>query len=351
MKLILSTGNIIGSKPSIARRPLIEKSNTELTTSLRAHFASCQSLAATHSASQSSTAPTNSPSSSSPSQPPSYEAWTQPLPPSSSSNENTQKTLLIPSPKLAPPTPLAEDRAAYDITIKLFYLPSVRVEKRAAQTREALRTVCAALGVSSVDLCIVSFPGVAFDAEDEDSVPPSPSSDPTQNQNSDPTDDPTTDGDAEEGETDTPDESLESMIATWHTLETLYSTGAIRKLGVAEFNTSLLSRFLAATAVGPAVDQINVRDCCVVPKPLILFAKEKGVELLTHNDCTDILPRGTVRELLGAAGVLVRDGDKGKGLRGEVEPQWVVKYTAVVKDRGVVESKGYFAVAELEEEG
>jgi glutamate--cysteine ligase regulatory subunit len=30
-----------------------------------------------------------------------------------------------------------------------------------------------------------------------------------------------------------------------------------------------------------------------------------------------------------------------------VEPQWVVKYTAVVKDRGVVENKGYFAVAEL----
>ena len=36
-----------------------------------------------------------------------------------------------------------------------------------------------------------------------------------------------------------------------------------------------------------------------------------------------------------------------EGLRGDVEPQWVVKYTAVVKDRGVVESKGYFAVAEL----
>jgi glutamate--cysteine ligase regulatory subunit len=34
-------------------------------------------------------------------------------------------------------------------------------------------------------------------------------------------------------------------------------------------------------------------------------------------------------------------------LQGEIEPQWVVKYTAVVKDRGVIENKGYFALAEV----
>jgi glutamate--cysteine ligase regulatory subunit len=65
-----------------------------------------------------------------------------------------------------------------------------------------------------------------------------------------------------------------------------------------------------------------------------------------------VLPRGTLREILGdgekGVGVL-KEGDARDGLRGDVEPQWVVKYTAVVKDRGVVESKGYFAVAELRE--
>jgi glutamate--cysteine ligase regulatory subunit len=39
----------------------------------------------------------------------------------------------------------------------------------------------------------------------------------------------------------------------------------------------------------------------------------------------------------------------GEGLKGDVEPQWVIKYTAVVRDRGVVENKGYFAGAELNE--
>ena len=86
----------------------------------------------------------------------------------------------------------------------------------------------------------------------------------------------------------------------------------------------------------------------MVPKSLILYAKQEKIELLTHNDCTNILPEGTVRELLGS-------GEKGfhlladtsKALHGDLEPQWVVKYTAVVRDRGVIENKGYFAMAEI----
>ena len=107
-----------------------------------------------------------------------------------------------------------------------------------------------------------------------------------------------------------------------------------------------------------------------MPRELIQYAKREGVELLTHNDCTDVLPTGTVRELLRGAGLCVgeggggkeeevgkedgeEEGGKGEGmeggwLRGEILPQWVVKYTAVVRDRGVIESKGYFAGADVE---
>jgi glutamate--cysteine ligase regulatory subunit len=142
------------------------------------------------------------------------------------------------------------------------------------------------------------------------------------------------------------------MITTWRTLEKLHSEGLVTKLGIAEFGVTRLSRFLEQTEIKPSVNQINVRDCCVVPKPLIIYAKQKQIELLTHNDCTNILPRGTLRQILGSgengSGVLAGEGNE-NGLKGDVEPQWVVKYTAVVKDRGVVESKGYFAVAELRE--
>lgn len=151
-------------------------------------------------------------------------------------------------------------------------------------------------------------------------------------------------------DTEAAPEDISTIVTAWQTLERLQGEGLVSKLGIAEFSSTRLEKFLPQTRVRPSVNQINVRDCCVVPKPLILYAKKEGVELLTHNDCTNVLPRGTLREILGdgqkGAGVL-KDGED--GLKGDVEPQWVVKYTAVVKDRGVVESKGYFAVAELRE--
>lgn len=210
------------------------------------------------------------------------------------------------------------------------------------------------LGVESIDLLIVSFPNIVFDADDEseddvfssDEEQSSPSSNPTG-----PTTSPQPTGC---DETSGNPESISSMLQTWRTIESLHRTNLVHKLGLSEFGTVRLSKFLAEAKVRPAVDQINVRDCCVVPKPLIVFAKQEGIELLTHSDCTNVLPRGTLRELLGTgesgAGVLVGEveGEK-EGLRGDVEPQWVIKYTAVVKDRGIVENKGYFAVAELKE--
>jgi glutamate--cysteine ligase regulatory subunit len=101
------------------------------------------------------------------------------------------------------------------------------------------------------------------------------------------------------------------------------------------------------------VNQINLKNCCNVPPPLSKLAKEQGIELLVHSDCTDILPKGTLRELLGhglgGAGLLADPETGAPGLEGDLTPQWVIKYTAVVRDRGVIENKGYFAGAALED--
>jgi glutamate--cysteine ligase regulatory subunit len=148
--------------------------------------------------------------------------------------------------------------------------------------------------------------------------------------------------------------NMETIVQTWRTLESLKQQGLIDQLGVSEFGSDRLAKFLPETKIKPSVDQINVKDCCVVPKTLILYAKENNIELLTHNDCTDILPPGTTRELLGpgekGAEVLAATAnasDDDPGLKGDIEPQWVIKYTAVVKDRGVIENKGYFALAQV----
>jgi glutamate--cysteine ligase regulatory subunit len=296
--------------PSVIRRPFFEKSNTELTSSLRANFSAHQPAAGKDSTPKSS-----------------YRSWTT----------QSDSALSIPTHTSSP---LTEPRESYDITVKLFYLPNIPADRRCAQTREAIELVLKELEASSIDLLIVSFPGISFDADDEDSDFEDPPSAPQS----------TSENDGGCVDAEVPPEDIETMTTTWRTLEKLQEEGLVSRLGISEFGVTRLSKFLEQTKIKPSVNQINVRDCCVVPKPLIIYAKQQKVELLTHNDCTNILPRGTLRQILGSgdhgSGILAGAGNE-DGLKGDVEPQWVVKYTAVVKDRGVVENKGYFAVAEL----
>jgi glutamate--cysteine ligase regulatory subunit len=304
--------------PSVIRLPT-EKSNVELINSLRSNFLAAQQGNVDHNGGTANQIDEGSNSSSS---------WT----------ERDGDALYIPTIDFAQ-SGLVEERNQYDITVKLFYLPGIPASRRCAHTREAIDLVLKELHVDSIDLLIVSFPGVSFDADDdseddeEDNMSKAGSGSGGSGGSSDQADD------------------FDSIVKSWHVLESLAENGKIAQLGIAEFGTDRLAKFLPQTRIRPSVDQINVRDCCVVPKSLILYAKQEKIQLLTHNDCTDILPRGTIRELLGpgdkSAGILASSPDAADGLEGDIEPQWVVKYTAVVKDRGVIENKGYFARAEV----
>lgn len=220
---------------------------------------------------------------------------------------------------------LAEEPSQYDITLKLFYLPEAAVKDRARYTTDAVQLVLKELRVPSIDLLIVSFPGMSFEGDCE------------------------WEADRRNSVQGNDDEE----VASWVVLEELYNAGVVKRLGLAEFGSEKLARFLARVQVRPQVDQVNVKDCCNVPPPLLKLAKLENIELLTHNDCTNILPSGTLRELLGqgdtGAGVLSETKRGIDGMKGDLTPLWVVKYTAVVQDRGVIENKGYFAVAELRE--
>ena len=298
------TRNVMSSGQSVMRRPVYTKSNVELVNGLRANISLHQ-----HHFSALEGAPD------------AYKQWT------------AQEADSLYIPVLRPRT-LSEPRASYDITVKLFYLPGIPASRRCRHTREAIDLVLKELGVQNIDLLIVSFPGVTFDADDdgEDEI----------------SEDASADSDDSEG--------LDAQVKSWKVLEDYHDRGIISQLGVSEFSSDRLDKFLPEVSVRPTVDQINVKDCCVVPKALILYAKEKSIELLTHNDCMDILPCGTTRELLsqGESGAKILAStadapDSEPGLKGNIEPQWVIKYTAVVKDRGVVENKGYYAVAQLGE--
>ncbi|KAL9122622.1 MAG: hypothetical protein Q9187_000813 [Circinaria calcarea] len=297
--------------PSIIRRSASEKSNTELTNSLRANFLASQQAVTVAS---NSPAPDLNGTHTSLSQRVNPQLWT------------TRESDIIYVPSIDfTASGVVEERSQYDITVKLFFLPNTRPSARRQHIQDAVALVLRELHVPSIDLLIVSYPEISFDADDEEEK------------------------EDEDGDQVTGPEYLDDLIETWRTMEQLHENGTVSQLGLAEFGSERLRKFLPKTKVRPSVDQINVRDCCVVPKSLILYAKQEKIELLTHNDCTDILSKGTVRELIGGseggAGLLEDAATDSAG--SDIEPQWVVKYTAVVRDRGVIENKGYFAMTEI----
>ncbi|OAP55648.1 hypothetical protein AYL99_09800 [Fonsecaea erecta] len=320
----------------VVRRPRFSRSNIELINSLRANFTSFKHYSPAPAAAAGGTTTT-------------AETF---IPPVWTTQEND--TLYVPSWR---PTPLVEPRDAYDVTCKLFFLPGIPSTRRCRHTREAIDLVLKELGVDTIDLLIISYPGVTFDADDEEQEEGEENGDRDDDEGVVEDDEAEEQASADENPseaTDESEESLEAQVQTWQVLESLHDTGVISQLGVSEFSSERLAKFLPEVRIRPRVDQINVKDCCVVPKSLIMFAKENKIELLTHADCMDILPSGTTRELLGpgkdGAGILAAHPEGGPdepGLKGDIEPQWVIKYTAVVKNRGVIENKGYFAMAQL----
>jgi len=224
---------------------------------------------------------------------------------------------------------LLEEASQYDITAKLFFLPTAPVDRRAEFAREAVGLVLRELRAPAIQLLIVSFPGVSFE----------------------------TDCEWEADKLNGLQGNDEEEAASWAGVEQLHREGRVQRLGIAEFGSTKLERLLQAVQIRPSVDQINIKDCCSVPPPLADLAKIHDIELHVHRDCTNILPKGTLRELLGpapaGAGVLAEVGGaaeaKDGGLRGDLNPRWVIKYTAVIANRGVIENKGYFAGADLDD--
>lgn len=340
--------NIVSGGPSIIRKPGAYRSNLELTNSLRSNFLAAKqehasatpttnghangSANGTAAAAATKTTPNgiadDAAAAAADTEPITPTTKTPTPLPSWTSQDPADGTIYIPRIDWSPDTGLQEDPSQYDITVKIFYLPTSDVASREAYTRRALSLVLRELGVSSVSLLIASFPGMSFEGDCE--------------------------WEADKLNASQGDDGSE--LATWaQALEPLHDEGVARQLGIAEFGSEKLGRFLAGARVKPAVDQINIRNCCNVPPPLVSLARAEGIELFVHSDCTDILPKGTLRELLGhgvRGAAVLADPVEGihAGLEGDLTPQWVVKYTAVVRDRGVIENKGYFAGAGLVEE-
>ncbi|RUP06780.1 hypothetical protein BC936DRAFT_140221 [Jimgerdemannia flammicorona] len=202
-----------------------------------------------------------------------------------------------------------EDRKELDITAKLFFLPSPSANTLpVSYIDQSLAHLKALLDVDTVDTFVVSFGDVAFDEDDEE--------------------------DEREGKIKT-----EDMLRVWKDLESRHRRGVFSKLGVSEFSRARLNTFLSNVDIVPKVNQINLRDCCVMPHELIQYSREKDIELLTHSDSIDILPTETLETLINEYKL---------SPIAAITPRWVLKYSVIIASRGVVADKGYIVSADAE---
>ncbi|KAF9150459.1 hypothetical protein BG015_007738 [Linnemannia schmuckeri] len=215
--------------------------------------------------------------------------------------------------------PLEEDRSKYEITVKLFFLsPHGSSEPLSVDhLHNAIQHLETALAATStnikIDHFILAIPNQTFDENELDS-----------------------------SEIEHFTEDVQSLyLPIWKRLSELRQTGKIGRLGVSEFSKQQLEILKAAAvqveAVVPEINQVNLEDCCVLPKGLIEYAKAEGIELLTHGDSSDILPKSTLASLLqphlAATSVSL------------LEPNFVLKYSVLISSRGLISRKGYIVDA------
>ncbi|XP_045468147.1 glutamate--cysteine ligase regulatory subunit [Harmonia axyridis] len=113
--------------------------------------------------------------------------------------------------------------------------------------------------------------------------------------------------------------------SVWTALEDYVLQNKINKIGIADVEEEIFRSLFEWSNVKPSIIQINLSTCCVVPPSLQSFCKEHDIQLLTHSDPTDILPKTSLDVVLGKEYLL----------------KWVVRFLVHIKCRGVLTTKGY----------
>nr|XP_056723692.1 glutamate--cysteine ligase regulatory subunit [Euleptes europaea] len=185
-----------------------------------------------------------------------------------------------------------EERDELKVSAKLFIAGS-----NSSSIREAVNMTCSALGVDQLDSVIIAPP-------------------------------PTEDG---------INLSLEYLQPYWAELENLVQNKKIVAIGTSDLDKAMLEELFLWAQVKPSSNQVNLASCCVMPPDLTAFAKEFDIQLLTHNDPKELLCeasfQGALQESIPECHVH------------EWTPLWLLRYSVIVKSRGIIKSKGYILQA------
>ncbi|KPP72766.1 glutamate--cysteine ligase regulatory subunit-like [Scleropages formosus] len=185
-----------------------------------------------------------------------------------------------------------DERDELKVTVKLFLTGSDY-----SSIRSAVDLACVSLGVSQLDSVIIAPPQLP------------------------------------EGES----LALQCLQPIWMELEGLVQSSKIAAIGTSDLDKLLLEQLYMWAQIKPSSNQVNLASCCVMPPDLTAFAKEYDIQLLTHND---------PKELISAASFQKAIQEGTQKLEGaDWELQWVLRYSVIVKSRGIIRSKGYLLQA------
>lgn len=120
----------------------------------------------------------------------------------------------------------------------------------------------------------------------------------------------------------------------WRELERLHGTGVAANISSCDLDQKRLEKLVDLAEVKPEVNQVNLTSCCHMPEDLVAYSKAIDVVLHTHGDDPDMLPDERVKEIMHSI-------EPSSQLNWESD--WIVRYTVVVKCRGVIKCKGYVA--------
>nr|XP_013816797.1 PREDICTED: glutamate--cysteine ligase regulatory subunit [Apteryx mantelli mantelli] len=126
-------------------------------------------------------------------------------------------------------------------------------------------------------------------------------------------------------------------------LEQLYlwaqktADGGITSSASCKFRVILVQTSKQQSKVKPSSNQVNLASCCVMPPDLTAFAKQFDIQLLTHNDPKELLCEASFQEVLQES----IQNTKAH----EWTPLWLLRYSVIVKSRGIIKSKGYILQA------
>ncbi|KAK9491692.1 hypothetical protein V1508DRAFT_420991 [Lipomyces doorenjongii] len=210
-----------------------------------------------------------------------------------------------------------ERKAQVEITVKLFFPPASSIAARAKILERAMTQFQAtAPEYVTISHLVLSFPEITFSDDDGE------------------------DFDDENDSTLGSSISEQDIFDIWTVAVRTADWYKVRSVGVSEFSTARLEALIKfSKRMGlalPSINQINIRDCCVLPRSLLALAKENAVKLLAHNDALNILPEESVRET-----VSLLMSENLTGTESKWSWEWLLKITGVVASRGVVCGLGW----------